>query len=137
MGHRFTLITVLTMLAAASPAAALDHLIDTGNDHWVEVTGEGSVNAAPSFPSVNVKTPTVSGGSAGDEIERWTVAEQAWRNRITDFFDEREVAAAPHGFVFFRRTAGSISIVAQLARHGYARYPVGPFVVYALRPAEG
>ena len=50
---------------------------------------------------------------------------------------EREVAASPHGFVFFRRTVGSVRIVAQLARHGYARYPVGPFVVYALRPAGG
>jgi hypothetical protein len=48
---------------------------------------------------------------------------------------EREVAAAPrHGFVFFRRTVQSVAIAGQLARHGYARYPVGPFVVYALRP---
>ena len=45
---------ILTTLAAASPAAALDRLIDTGNDHWVEVTGEGSVNAAPDFARVTL-----------------------------------------------------------------------------------
>ena len=37
---------------AATPAAALDRLVDIANDHWVEVTGEGSVNAAPDFARV-------------------------------------------------------------------------------------
>ena len=51
---------------------------------------------------------------------------------------EREVAAAAgHGFVFFRRTVGSVPIVAQLVRHGYVRHPVGPFVVYAPGSAGG
>jgi uncharacterized protein YggE len=54
MGRRFALVTFLTPLAAASPATALDRLIDTGNDHWVEVTGEGSVNAAPDFARVTL-----------------------------------------------------------------------------------
>ena len=36
---------------------------------------------------------------------------------------EREVAAAPHGFVFFQRTVGSVPIVAQLVR---ARLPAPP-----------
>jgi hypothetical protein len=48
MRRRFACITILTTLAA-TPAAALDRLVDIANDHWVEVTGEGSVNAAPDF----------------------------------------------------------------------------------------
>jgi hypothetical protein len=50
---------------------------------------------------------------------------------------EREVAAARHGFVFFRRTAGSIPIIGALRKHGYSRHLVGPFVVYAPAPAAG
>jgi uncharacterized protein len=46
MRRRFACITILTTLAA-TPAAALDRLVDIANDHWVEVTGEG--NAAPDF----------------------------------------------------------------------------------------
>jgi uncharacterized protein len=65
MGHRFGFITVLTTLAAASPASALDRLIDTGNDHWVEVTGGGSVNAAPDFARVTLGV-TNTGKTAGD-----------------------------------------------------------------------
>jgi hypothetical protein len=45
---------------------------------------------------------------------------------------ERKVAAAPdHGFVFFRRTVGTVPIVSQLERHGYRRQVIGPFVVFA------
>jgi uncharacterized protein YggE len=51
MRRRFACITILTTLAA-TPAAALDRLVDIANDHWVEVTGEGSVNAAPDFARV-------------------------------------------------------------------------------------
>ena len=47
MRRRFACITILT-----TPAAALDRLVDIANDHWVEVTGEGSVNAAPDFARV-------------------------------------------------------------------------------------
>jgi uncharacterized protein len=76
MRHRFALITVLTMLAAASPAAALDHLIDTGNDHWVEVTGEGSVNAAPDFARVTLGV-TSTGKTAGEAMAANTYAANA------------------------------------------------------------
>jgi hypothetical protein len=44
---------------------------------------------------------------------------------------ESEVRAARHGFVFFRQTIRSFPITTQLEHHGYRRYPVGPFVVYA------
>jgi uncharacterized protein YggE len=67
MGHRFALVTFLTTLAAASPATALDRLIDTGNDHWVEVTGEGSVNAAPDFARVTLGV-TNTGETAGEAM---------------------------------------------------------------------
>jgi uncharacterized protein len=67
MGHRFALVTFLTTLAAASRATALDRLIDTGNDHWVEVTGEGSVNAAPHFARVTLGV-TNTGKTAGEAM---------------------------------------------------------------------
>jgi hypothetical protein len=35
-----------------------------------------------------------------------------------------------HGFVFFRKTVSSVPIVAALAKHGYRRVTVGPFVVF-------
>lgn len=46
---------------------------------------------------------------------------------------ERVVEAAPgHGFVFFRASLGRVrGYVAQLEHHGYRRFVVGPFVVYA------
>jgi len=46
---------------------------------------------------------------------------------------ERVVQSDPrHGFVFFRRSLGRVrSYTAELARHGYRRLVVGPFVVYA------
>jgi uncharacterized protein YggE len=67
MGHRFALVTFLTTLAAASPATALDRLIDTGNDHWVEVTGEGSVSATPDFARVTLGV-TSTGKTAGEAM---------------------------------------------------------------------
>jgi uncharacterized protein YggE len=45
---------VLATLGAASPAAAADRLVNIGNDHYVEVTGEGSVTAAPDFARVTL-----------------------------------------------------------------------------------
>ena len=57
MRRRFAFITILTTLAAASPAAALDRLVDIGNVHWVEVIGEGSVTAPPDFASVALGGP--------------------------------------------------------------------------------
>ena len=45
---------------------------------------------------------------------------------------ERKVDAARHGFIFFRVSAPSRrGFIAQLARHGYRRLVVGPFLVYA------
>ncbi len=46
---------------------------------------------------------------------------------------EREVAAHPHGFIFFRSipTPNRRAITAALVRHGFTRHLVGPFVVYA------
>ena len=51
MRRRFACVTILTTLAV-TPAVPLDRLVDIANDHWVEVTGEGSVNAAPDFARV-------------------------------------------------------------------------------------
>ena len=48
------LIVFLPALAAASPAPALERLIDISNDRWVEVSGEGSVSAAPDFAQVTL-----------------------------------------------------------------------------------
>ena len=45
---------------------------------------------------------------------------------------ERAIEADPrHGFVFFRKTVGSVPVVPALLRHGYRRVNVGPFVVLA------
>ena len=44
---------------------------------------------------------------------------------------DRAVRRARHGFVFYRQTVGSVPIVAQLEQHGYRRYEVGSYVVYA------
>ena len=65
MRRRFACITILTTLAA-TPAAALDRLVDIANDHWVEVTGEGSVNAAPDFARTLGVTST--GKTAGEAM---------------------------------------------------------------------
>jgi hypothetical protein len=43
----------------------------------------------------------------------------------------REVRAVRHGFVFFRNTLRASPIARQLTAHGYRRYPVGPFIVFA------
>ena len=51
MRRRFACVTILTTLAV-TPAAPLDRVVDIANDHWVEVTGESSVNAAPDFARV-------------------------------------------------------------------------------------
>jgi hypothetical protein len=47
---------------------------------------------------------------------------------------EREVAAARHGFVLFRQQVNKVAIVPQLERHGYRRYRVQNFVVFAPPP---
>jgi hypothetical protein len=54
MRRRFACVTILTTLAV-TPAVPLDRLVDIANDHWVEVTGESSVNAAPDFARVALR----------------------------------------------------------------------------------
>ena len=61
------LIAFLTALAAVSPARALERLIDISNDRWVEVSGEGSVTAAPDFARVTVGV-TSTGKNAGEAM---------------------------------------------------------------------
>ena len=61
------LITFLTALAAASPAAAAERAPAIGNDRWVEVTGEGSVSAAPDFARVTLGV-TSTGKTAGEAM---------------------------------------------------------------------
>jgi uncharacterized protein len=61
------LIAFSTALAAVSPAPALERLIDISNDRWVEVTGEGSVSAAPDFARVTLGV-TNTGKNAGDAL---------------------------------------------------------------------
>jgi hypothetical protein len=48
---------------------------------------------------------------------------------------EKEVRAAPHGFVFYRPIVDSATITAQLRRLGYRRHDVGSFVIFAPRAA--
>jgi uncharacterized protein YggE len=62
-----TSIAFLAVLAAISPAQALERLIDISNDRWVEVSGEGSVSAAPDFAEVTLGV-TSTGKSAGDAV---------------------------------------------------------------------
>jgi uncharacterized protein len=54
------LIAFSMALAAASPARALDRMIDISNDRWVEVSGEGSVSAAPDFAQVTLGVTTTA-----------------------------------------------------------------------------
>src|SRR3984885_5197237 len=61
------LIAFLPALAAASPAAALERLIDISNDRWVEVSGEGSVSAAPDFAQATLGV-TTTGKTAGEAM---------------------------------------------------------------------
>jgi hypothetical protein len=59
------LITFLATLAAVSPAQAAGGAADVSNDRWVEVTGEGSVSAAPDFARVTLGV-TSTGKNAGE-----------------------------------------------------------------------
>jgi uncharacterized protein YggE len=59
-----TSIAFLTTLAWATPASALD---SASNDRWVEVSGEGSVSAAPDFARVTLGV-TSTGKTAGDAM---------------------------------------------------------------------
>jgi uncharacterized protein len=61
------LIACLTALAASSPAPGLERLIDISNDRWVEVSGEGSVSAAPDFARATLGA-TTTGKTAGEAM---------------------------------------------------------------------
>jgi uncharacterized protein len=61
------LIALLPAFAAISPAQAVERLIDISNDRWVEVTGEGSISAAPDFAEVTLGV-TSTGKKAGDAV---------------------------------------------------------------------
>jgi uncharacterized protein len=67
MRLRLAFIAFLAALAAVSPASALERLIDISNDRWVEVTGEGSVGAAPDFAGVTLGV-TNTGKTAGEAM---------------------------------------------------------------------
>jgi uncharacterized protein len=64
---KLALIALLPALAAISPAQAIDRLIDVTNDRWVEVSGEGSVTAAPDFARVTLGV-TSTGRTAGEAL---------------------------------------------------------------------
>jgi uncharacterized protein YggE len=64
---RLAFITLMGALAAISPAQALERLIDISNDRWVEVTGEGSVSAAPNFARMTLGV-TNTGKTAGEAL---------------------------------------------------------------------
>jgi hypothetical protein len=61
------LIAFSTALAGVSPALALERPTDSSSDRWVEVTGEGSVSAAPDFARVTLGV-TSTGKNAGDAM---------------------------------------------------------------------
>ena len=67
MRLKLALIALLPALAAISPAQAIDRLIDVTNDRWVEVSGEGSVTAAPDFARVTLGV-TSTGRTAGEAL---------------------------------------------------------------------
>lgn len=61
------LIAGLTALVAISPAQAVEALAGGGADRWVEVSGEGSVSAAPDFARVTLGVAT-TGKTAGEAM---------------------------------------------------------------------
>jgi uncharacterized protein YggE len=67
MRLKLVLITLLATLAAIPPARALERSSDISNDRWVEVSGEGSVGAAPDFARVTLGV-TSAGKNAGEAM---------------------------------------------------------------------
>lgn len=68
MRLRLLLIALLSALAAAPRASALEtRSADSGADRWVEVTGEGSVSAAPDFARATLGV-TTTGKTAGEAL---------------------------------------------------------------------
>ena len=64
---RLRLFLIAFLPLAASPALALDRVIDTTNDRWVEVSGEGAVTAAPDFARLTLGV-TSTGKNAGEAM---------------------------------------------------------------------
>jgi uncharacterized protein YggE len=64
MRLRLALIAFFAALAGVPPALALD---SASGDRWVEVTGEGSISAAPDFAQVTLGV-TTTGKTAGDAM---------------------------------------------------------------------
>jgi uncharacterized protein len=60
-------IAFLATLVAVSPTRALERLIDISNDRWVEVSGQGSVSAAPDFAQATLGV-TTTGKTAGEAM---------------------------------------------------------------------
>ncbi len=67
MRLKLALMASLMALAAISPAKALERMIDISSDRWVEVTGEGTVSAAPDFARVTLGV-TSTGKNAGEAM---------------------------------------------------------------------
>jgi uncharacterized protein YggE len=67
MSLRLIPIAFLAALAAIPPAKALEPPMDASGNRWVEVTGEGSVSAAPDFVRVTLGV-TNTGKTAGDAM---------------------------------------------------------------------
>ena len=67
MRLRLAFIAFGAALAAISPARALEHSNDSSNDRWVEVSGEGSVSAAPDFVQLTLGV-TNTGKTAGEAM---------------------------------------------------------------------
>ena len=67
MRLRLVFITFLATLAAIPPAQALERSCDSNNDRFVEVSGEGSVGAAPDFARVTLGV-TSAGKNAGEAM---------------------------------------------------------------------
>ena len=63
----WALIVFSTALAAVSPAQALERLVDISNDRWVEVSGQGSVSAAPDFAQATLGVAS-TGKTAGEAM---------------------------------------------------------------------
>jgi uncharacterized protein len=83
------LIAFLPALAGVSPAQALERLIDISNDRWIEVSGEGSVSAAPDFARVTLGV-TSAGRNAGEAM----AANAKAANALVSLIKAEGVAAA-------------------------------------------
>jgi uncharacterized protein YggE len=67
MRLRLVFVTFLAALAAIPPASALDRSSDSSDDRFVEISGEGSVSAAPDFARVTLGV-TSTGKNAGEAM---------------------------------------------------------------------